>query len=245
MILQDRIPYDVSDPHRLPGVGPFAMADWLHADEAYAGQMAERLRLMADAPVLALDAEAQPAAEELLETVLAWLPEGFVQEDGAVLCPDGRRVVPDRGDPLRTLGALVQEDLCLLEKRGDEHVLTGAVLCFPASWRLDQKFLKPLTGIHVPVDAYDAALAARVQRLFDGVQVGRPLWRFNLLPYADAILHQPRREDERRPKPDLARPHFLRSERQCLVRLPQTRAVVFSIHTYVVARPGQMPGVSE
>ena len=29
---------------------------------------------------------------------------------------------------------------------------------------------------------------------------------------------------------------FLRSERQCILRLPQSGAVVFSIHTYVLAR---------
>jgi hypothetical protein len=29
---------------------------------------------------------------------------------------------------------------------------------------------------------------------------------------------------------------YLRSERQCVLRLPKTRACVFSIHTYVLAR---------
>ena len=29
---------------------------------------------------------------------------------------------------------------------------------------------------------------------------------------------------------------YLRSERQCVLRLPETRACVFSIHTYVMAR---------
>ncbi|WP_425071107.1 heme-dependent oxidative N-demethylase family protein [Sagittula sp. S175] len=243
MILQREIPYDVEVPRRLPGVAPFEMRDWLHVDEAYAGQIAERLRLLRErrGAVLALDEGARPAAEELLDLVLAWLPEGFVRDGDAVSCPDGRRVVVNRGDPLGTLGALVQEDLCLMETRGEQHVLTGAVLCFPASWRLDQKFLRPLTGIHEPVGEYDAGLAARVQRLFDGVQVGRPLWRFNVLTYADAELHQPRAEHEKRPEVNPRAAHFLRSERQCLIRLPRTRAVVFSIHTYLVDRAGEEP----
>ena len=42
----------------------------------------------------------------------------------------------------------------------------------------------------------------------------------------------PRREGEKRPQPT---DHtYIRCERQCLLRLPVTRAVVFTIHTYVV-----------
>lgn len=238
MILQTRIPYDVLTPRRLPGVAPFEMADWLHVDEAYAGQMAERVRLLSErrSEVLRLDPDAHAAAAELLDTVLAHLPEGFVSEGLRVACPDGRVVEIDRADPLGTLGHIVQEDLCLMEPRDGVHVLTGAVLCFPASWLLAEKFLRPLVGIHAPVEVYDDGLAARVQRLFDGVQAGRPLWRYNLLHYDDPTLFQPRSEQARRPHVDQETAPFTRSERQCLVRLPKTGAVVFSIHTYVVAR---------
>ena len=69
-------------------------------------------------------------------------------------------VAIDRGDPMGTLGHLVQEDLCLMEKRGEEHVLTAAVLCFPASWRLADKIGRPLEAIHVPVPEYDAKARA-------------------------------------------------------------------------------------
>ena len=62
--------------------------------------------------------------------------------------------------PLLTLGRLVQEDLCLMEPQGDEYDLTGAILCFPASWTLAQKIGRPMTGIHHPVEIYDDDLAA-------------------------------------------------------------------------------------
>jgi hypothetical protein len=245
MILQHHVPYPVFPAPRLPGIAPFDMADWLQVDEAYAGQMARRRQLLAShrAEVLALDPAAMPAALELLDMVLAHLPAGFEVTEGAVTCPDGVRVTLDRADPLGTLGALVQDDLCLMERREEAHVLTGAVLCFPASWRLDEKFLRPLIGIHRPVEEYDATLARRVQRLFDGVQAGRPLWRYNALYYDDPALFQPRSESDRRAPPDQETAAYLRTERQCLVRLPDTRAVVFSIHTYVVPRAA-VPGVS-
>lgn len=234
-ILQTHLPYDIHSPRPLPGIAPLQMEDWLHRDEAFAGQMARRAALLAERPgaVLALDEGARPAALELLDLVqgLAYPGSG-----NRVTRPDGVTVSIDRADPLRSLGQLVQEDFCILEKRGDEHVLTGAVLCFPASWTLAEKFMHPLIAIHEPVGSYDAGVARRVQRLFDGVQVGRPLWRFNALWYADAELHQPRSIHDRRSAPVPADAGYLRSERQCILRLPETRAVVFSIHTYVLSR---------
>lgn len=240
MTLQERLPFDLSTSRPLPNIGPIAMSDWLLVDEAYAGQMADRERLLntnRDA-VLALSERARPAADELLEVVLAHLPEGFSRDGARVTRPDGTQVTLDREDPMGTLGRLVQEDFCLLEKaEGEaEHVLTGAVLCFPAGWRLAQKVMRPLVEIHIPIPEYDDAIAARVQRLFDGVQVGRPLMRFNRLWYNDPTLFQPgpRRDNDDRADPATAA--YFRSERQCLVRLPETRAVVFSIHTYVMER---------
>ena len=236
MILQDRIPYDVTAPRPLPGIAPLDPADWLIVDEAYAAQMAERRRLLTERrdEVLALFAAAVPAADELMETVLAALPDLFLRGDNSVLCPDGARVSLDGADPLGTLGQIVQEDLCLMEKHGDQHVLTGAVLCFPASWRLDEKFMRPMTAIHAPVDSFDDNIARRVQRLFDGVQAGRPLWRFNALRYAESELFHPRSMHTPRAPVEPATAPFWRSERQCILRLPRTRAVVFSIHTYLV-----------
>lgn len=237
-ILQTRLPYDPEAPHALPGISPLVIDDWLQVDEAFAGQMAERARLLSErrAEVLAVTEGAGPAAAELLQFVLGWLQEhgqGYGISANQVQRPDGVIVPIDRADPMGTLGHLVQEDLCLMERRGDEHVMTAAVLCFPASWHLADKIGRPLTTIHVPVKVYDETLARRVQRLFDGVQEGRPLWRFNALRYANPTLHQPRSRVQ--PSADADYP-YLRSERQCVLRLPHTRACVFSIHTYVLAR---------
>jgi len=237
-ILQTSLPYAADLARPLPGIAPLPLAEWLMVDEAYGAQMQERARLLRDqrADVLAVTPQGAAAAQELLDYVLAWLAEyapGYDIRADQATRPDGIKVRLDHGDPMGTLGHLVQEDLCLLEKQGDEHVLTAAVLCFPASWRLADKIDRPLTSIHVPVPEYDAGLARRVQRLFDGVQVDRPLWRFNALRYADPKLHQPRARLQPRVTGGADYP-YLRSERQCVLRLPRTRACVFSIHTFVL-----------
>ncbi len=236
-ILQRHLPDDMRQKRALPGIAP-ETGPWLRVDEAYGGQMARRRALLDTRrdDVLYLEEGARGAAQELLALVLDRLPSlGFEVGPDAVLCPDGRKVVVSATDPLGTLGALVQADFCVLQKRGHEHVLTGAVLCFPASWMLSEKAGRPLGAIHDPVEEYDDNIARRVQRLFDGVRVGRPIWRFNALWYADAELHQPRSAHARRPERYAAAAEYYRSERQTLLRLPESDAVVFVIHTYVLA----------
>lgn len=237
-ILQNNIPTEMQVETSLPGMAPAESNDWLRIDEAYGAQMQRRLDLLEHQrdDVLWMNPSALEAAQEVLDAALEVLPAlGFGCEKGQVICPDGRSVRIMHDAPLLTLGQLVQEDICLMRKQGDEHVLVGAVLCFPASWRLAEKAGKPLIGIHEPVAEYDDQLAKRVQRLFDGVRAGRPLWRYNRLWYDDPELHQPRSANEpRRILPDQQAAPFIRSERQCVVRMPKANIVVFSIHTYVV-----------
>jgi dimethylamine monooxygenase subunit A len=241
-VLQSHLPFAPwIDPvaRKLPGMRPVDLADWIVVDDAFAAQMRLRDSLTAAQPdvVLRLDNGARPAAEELLTMLvdtLGQLPGFDVQADG-LRRPDGITVRLERSDPMATIARLCQDDFCILEKQDAEHVLTAAALCFPASWSLAQKFLRPLIGIHTPVPSYDSGIAARVQRLFDAIRPGQVLCRANVFLYHDADLHQPRREGESRPRPGGAA-DFVRSERQCLRRLPTSGAVVFSIHTYVVRR---------
>lgn len=222
---------------RLPGVMPLPRADWLLVDDAYGAQMAERARLLDAHPaeVLALLPEAEAAASELLAEVLRDLPaHGFGISGPQVRRPDGVQVTLDPARPLWTLGHLLQADFCILQKHGAEHVLTGAVLCFPSSWTLREKLGKPLMRIHVPVASYDTGMGARVQRMFDLMRPEQPLWRANLLRYTNPALYQPRAEFA--PKDKSGGGEYIRSERQTLLKLPRSAAVIFGIHTAQVRR---------
>ncbi len=247
-ILQDQLgfaPWHLPRGDRLPGTGPSAPEDWLRLDDAYAPQMALRDRLLAErsGEVLADTPGSEPAQAELLELGLDWIgtQPNFTLRETEVTRPDGRRVPLDPSQPLRTLGRLVQQDLCLMQPDGaGEHRLTAAILCFPASWRLAEKLGRPLTGIHRPVAEYEPDLAKRVQRMFDALRPGVVLQRANCLAYEDPSLFVPRGEQERRVHPG-AEPLYLRLERQTLRRLPQSGAIVFAIHTAVVRRTGLSP----
>lgn len=198
--------------------------------------MALRDRLVVDAAdeVLALRPEAREAADELLDAVLSRLGRdvGYPVDGAEVVRPDGVAVPLDRTAPMTTLARLVQKDLCLLQPGPEGHVLTAGTLLFPSFWRLGEKLGRSLVSIHAPVPDYNAGLARRVQRLFDALRPGTVLCRWNWLPHDEPWLHMPRPEAVRRETS--AAPPWLRRERQCLLRLPRTGAVVFSIHTFVM-----------
>lgn len=252
-ILQKRLvfaPWTDPRTRRLPGTIPVAEADWLLTDDAFGAQMALRDRLIAETParVHRLAPGCVAAADELYAWIMRLLPgRGYeFGADGTIRRPDGVRVRPDPSQPLLTLGRLVAEDLCLMiagdpagqgDDAGDdaiagvEHLLGGAILCFPAGWTLDQKFMRPMMRIHRPVAKYTDDIGRRVQRLLDAIRPGMGLLR-GTAHHSNAPLHNPRTEEQgRAPLGDLP---FIRVERQCLFRLPQTGAVVFSIHTSVV-----------
>jgi len=222
---------------RLPGLQPVADGDWLRVDDAYAGQMAYRDQLIAGRRDEVVMRAAGPVAAEaaLLEQVTAAvlaLP-GYERVEGGLRRPDGVAVdLAGDENPVVIAARLAQEDFLILEQTPDGHVLTSAVLCFPASWMLGQKIGRNMLGIHQPVDRYDENIAKRVNRVMDVLQQGNAVWRANVLCYNDPELHQPRLEHERRPF-DPAGPVYVRVERQALKRLTPT-ATVFSIHTYLV-----------
>ena len=212
---------------RLPGTVPVPPADWLQRDEVFAEQMAARDYLIAErrAAVHALAPEARPAAGELLALVLAHLDgvPGYVRDGGTMVRPDGIRVALD-DEPLIAAGRLVQEDLLLLDRPegADEHVLVGAILCFPSNWTLAEKLGKGLARIHLPVERYDASLARRVQRLLDSIRPEAPIMRANLLLHDETALFNPRPEFAPH-APDTGAATCVRVERQTILRLPVTR----------------------
>ena len=122
----------------------------------------------------------------------------------------------------------------MLEKPegGAEHVLTGAILCFPSNWTLAREDREAGSRASTCRSrATTRAVARRVQRLFDVLRPEAPLMRANLIPYAEPDLFNPRHEFDRH-TPAAGAARFVRVERQVLLRLPVTGAVVFSIHVY-------------
>ncbi len=225
------------------GLNALAPADWLWRDASFAAETARRAELIGTRrdEVHAMLAGAEPAARELVALVRAHL----VQDHGmAVPAEPG-----DAVDPLLALGRLAQEDFCLLAPHaGHAYALVAALLCFPAHWRLADKLGRPLAMIHAPVPGLNQRLGAAADRFFANLVVERPVWRANWSVVESPELFHPH---ARVPLADLSAAQageqlWLRVERQTLRRLPETRAVVFTIRTLVrpLGEVAREPGVA-
>ncbi|MGZ9809583.1 heme-dependent oxidative N-demethylase family protein [Pseudoroseicyclus sp. H15] len=195
---------------------------WLVTDSAFAAQMALKEELLATVPQAVLGAV--PGAEAAVEEAVALVSA----ETG----------VTAEGSALERLARVTQADICLLEEREGAHVLIAGALCFPSGWMLHEKLGRTMARIHVPVPPYDERINTRVERMFANLRVGDRMWRANLLHRDDYRLHRPRSEAMSAQDRHPPGPHpWLRSERQTLLRLPESGAILFSIHTSVARNP--------
>lgn len=228
------------------GLSPLDMDAWLEPDEYLGEHLAEKARLLEEqyGDVAAVEPNTEPAQQEVLGLIVEQVGRRFphryeVSGSRVKVLPDG----PDHdlaawdGPPLELAARLVQEDLCIMRKDDNGHRLAAAVVCFPSSWSLEEKFSRPLSLIHEPVPGIDDRMSAGIDRIFDNLKVDRPVWRHNWAIMNDAILHHPARHSGERheldPGRDLGEQLFIRVERQTLRRLPATGDILFTIRIHV------------
>ena len=135
---------------------------------------------------------------------------------------------------LRQMTYWIPDDICILQADVDDnYVLTCASVLSPSLWNPAEKFLQPLSVIHQPIPEFEARLLPSVNRFFHHIKVETPVVRFNWsIQVGERLDRWPgaaaRVEDD---SPDTLL--FYRSERQTLLRLPVSQAVVFLIRTHL------------
>lgn len=142
--------------------------------------------------------------------------------------------------PLDWLGRQVQEDLCLMDGTTPGTPLVAGHLCFAGGWCLDDMRGRSFLGVHTAVPGFAAQIGRSADLAMQRLKEGRPIARTNwglsdtdILNRAPCIIRG-RRKWPVPLSPDNVGAHcFLRSEWQTLTRLPQTRAVLFTIRTRV------------
>jgi len=154
-------------------MSPLAEEDWLEVDDRRDADLAEKVRIL-DAEPDAFMAEpgteaAQEEAAALIEAHLALRGLG-----------GGRVAQTAAGAPPLVRAALaVQDDLVLMRRGPRGWRLTAAVLCFPSSWSLPEKFGRPMDALHEDVPGWVGPMAERVARIFDALRPDPPVWRLN------------------------------------------------------------------
>jgi len=143
--------------------------------------------------------------------------------------------------PLDWVGRQVQEDLILMaEVDGGDTICIGGQLCFPAGWCLDDKVGENFLRIHEDVPQFLERIGRpadlMMRRLKPTRATGRLNWtigtidQLNLPPKISHEWVTSRRGITSENAGDRC---FLRVERQTFSRLPKTRSILFTIHTYI------------
>lgn len=242
-------PYDGSSQPFTIGLKPLDLHDWIEVDDhlpAYLDEKAERNRTMLDR-VFAEDTVSRGAQSEVLHLLGEHLPARFPETyrrdgDAIAILPTGRIVTLGSEPPLLAAASLVQEDLVIMQRGESGWYLAAASLCFPSSWSLAEKFGKPLTEIHQPVPGFGPGSRPDelIARMFDRLQPGNPVERFNWSLQPDPDRYKSLSDHARMTPGRLRFPHaeraagvFIRVERQTLRKLPETGAILFTIRIHI------------
>ena len=223
-------PYDGSSKLFTIGLKPLDPGDWIDVDQHLRAHLDEKDRVLARHPeeAFAAEPETEDAQREVLDLLVPHLlvryPDQYQLDGNAIALPHAfRRVrLDDFVPPLLTASQLVQDDLVLMRKGETGWRLAAACLCFPSSWRLRDKFGKPMHEVHGPVPGYGAGTRNNdlINRMFDNLQV--PVIRWNWSLYGDDVLYHPESGniDRRFGDGTIADRVFFRLERQTLRKLP-------------------------
>lgn len=240
------------------GIEPLDMDDWIEIDIFYDEEMALRREILETRKGVAIVStpEATEANWEVLEMLAEFLPRRFptrFRRDGAVLhnltTGECHHVDQDPAlDPLEIISKLIQEDICVMQKvDGTLRLVSGAVL-FPQRWHLMQKVGMDMPSIHLPVPFFADVIGSAVNHFMEKLKVDKPVWRVNWALDDDPTLFQPLTEEDiyaalqgkvqdqfdgGDESGDVGSRLFMRCERETLVRLPRTGAILFTIRTYV------------
>jgi hypothetical protein len=144
-------------------------------------------------------------------------------------------------EPFEWITRQLQEDIELLDQRGDKLYLDAGILTFGADWSLDFDLGMEFLEIHGPVPrVHQLGVIPRAHRFLLSLQPGPAFRRTNWTMTVDRRLDTgvevypewgPDRAALR--YEEIGRRLHLRVEVQHFVRLPRSNAVMFPIHTYL------------
>lgn len=204
-------------------LGPLAASDWLEVDDRREADLAQKADIIAREPNVVMAEPGMAAAErEARDRIAAHL--------AARGLPPGP-AAPPGASPLVEAALSVQDDLVLMRRGTESWRLASAVLAFPSSWSLREKFGLPMDGIHGSVPGWAGPMGTRVARIFDNLAPDSPVWRLNWSLQSGGGLRQPGAKNvvNHGPDRDPGGALLVRVERQTLVKLPESGDILFTI----------------
>lgn len=144
---------------------------------------------------------------------------------------------------VKTLSQTMEEDflILMLDDKTDQYYLRGGSFAFPSGFDPAQKTNLSLRDIHGPVPLYKKSIEKSMDKFFRRLKVGEWIYRLNWTVQADNKLYAPGLDNTSNNDVIVALEAdnldfsqvCMRCERQCLLRLPKTKALLFTIRTYM------------
>ncbi|KAM7183261.1 Protein of unknown function (DUF3445) domain containing protein [Naviculisporaceae sp. PSN 640] len=254
-----KVPVTILHPYKAPynlsfGMKVIPTSELIQMDCTYLQNLTERKEIMARYPEAVLGAieDTHGCVEEMYRWLTSiYLPRRFPtmfqieQGEGNTFAHiknlvDGEMYPldppKDQIEALRMMGALVDEDFLFMlpSADGDGYSLAAYVNCYANGDHTKKRLHMNIRDIHAAVPGYNENLAKRVDVWFEKLEVGKIVVRENLHvcargPQSLYSSSAPGDSNE-----DIeAGKLFVRSERQTLRRLPVSKAIVFSLKTYL------------
>jgi hypothetical protein len=225
------------------GLKPINEENWLEIDDKFKDEINLKKNLLSSnrTEVLQTSTDSQAAQEELLELITNHLEEYHSDKydfDGQIIHVKATKESVDLSNkdlvPIETASLLVQEDLFLMNPRGDKFYLEAASMSAPSHWSLTDKFSKNLMNVHEGVPNYKEKIGNRVNQIFNKLPTDRILERLNWSLFDSPNLFQPVDSTTHvRIKKKAVKDLYLRVERQTIRKLPVHGSIVFTIRVHV------------
>lgn len=153
-------------------------------------------------------------------------------------------------DILRLIATNIEEDMLIMlknpnEEQPDEYILRSAITCYAAGFDPLSKLNKNLSAVHKPVPNYKTKLQFSMNKFFSRIEKNEFVFRINWSVQTHGNLCAPignhgSKDDktilnEIKPETLDFNKCFLRCEKQCVTRLPETGAIMMIVRTYVTS----------
>ena len=218
------------------GLRPLQQDGWIETDDSLPAYLEHKrsMRKLHGDRVYRFLPSSLPAQVELTQRLRAHLVETagsvYSERGSGLACSLADCSAAGDDEVLWDTSLWIADDLVLMEEHDGEYCLTAASLCSPSHWRLDEKFGRPMREIHDPIPEFHQTLTPSIDRFFTHLKPSHPVYRFNWSLQSWYGLAQFPDETE---TIDAQTELYYRSERQSLVRLPDTGAIAFTIRVYL------------
>lgn len=252
-------PYKKGKYHMTMGIKNLDPQEWLLLENSYRDITDKRARITENERehTVLTQPEADESVHEVYEVFLDYLttkyPMYFAEDEkdpdmiynkirGEKL-PKDPKAFADSETLIRALARNMEEDFLILlfDEKTEQYYLRSGSFAFPSGFDPAKKMNLSLKDIHGPVPLYKESIEKAMDKFFRRLKVGTWVYRLNWGVQSHDKLYAPdlnhAAEEEVIHALDASKLDFtnvfLRCERQVLTRLPRTKALLFTIRTYV------------